>query len=98
MLKAIKEQRTLKENLMLASSTAFVAGVTNVAGMLAFLAFTSNITGHVANLAQHIVQQNYHQMIIFLVWLLMFFVGAFVSSFIVRSFDDKSRWRATLPQ
>ncbi|MET3502950.1 uncharacterized membrane protein YoaK (UPF0700 family) [Mucilaginibacter rubeus] len=94
MLKAIKEQRTLKENLMLASSTAFVAGVTNVAGMLAFLAFTSNITGHVANLAKHIIEQNYRQMIIFLVWLLMFFAGAFVSSFIVRSFDDKSRWRA----
>ena len=36
MLKAIKDERTLKENLMLASSTAFVAGVTNVAGMLAF--------------------------------------------------------------
>ena len=78
MLKAIKEQRTLKQNLMLASSTAFVAGVTNVAGMLAFLAFTSNITGHVANLAKHIVEQNYHQMIIFLVWLMMFFAGAFI--------------------
>ncbi|PWK80634.1 uncharacterized membrane protein YoaK (UPF0700 family) [Mucilaginibacter oryzae] len=94
MLKAIKEERTLKENLMLASSTAFVAGVTNVAGMLAFLVFTSNVTGHVANLAKHIVEQNYHQMIIFVVWLLMFFAGAFVSSFIIRSFNDKSRWRA----
>ncbi|MEO3408231.1 YoaK family protein [Mucilaginibacter sp. CAU 1740] len=94
MLKAIKDQRTLKENLMLASSTAFVAGVTNVAGMLAFLVFTSNVTGHVANLAKHIVEQNYHQMIIFVVWLLMFFAGAFVSSFIIRSFSDKSRWRA----
>ena len=81
MLKAVKEQRTLKENLMLASSTAFVAGVTNVAGMLAFLAFTSNITGHVANLAKHIIEQNYRQMIIFLVWLLMFFCRGFCIQF-----------------
>ena len=94
MLRQSKEDRTLKQNLLLASSTAFVSGVTNVAGMVAFLAFTSNITGHVANLAKHIVEQNFRQIIVFVIWLLLFFAGAFLSNFIVRSLERKSRYRA----
>jgi uncharacterized membrane protein YoaK (UPF0700 family) len=62
--------------------------------MVAFLAFTSNITGHVANLAKHIVEQNFAEIIVFLIWLFMFFAGAFLSSFIVRSLEDKSYYRA----
>lgn len=95
MLRQSKEKRSLQENLMLASSTAFVSGVINVAGMLAFLAFTSNITGHVANLANHLVQQNYHEMVVFVIWLFMFFFGAFTSTFVIRSLEDKSLYKAT---
>ncbi|MBB6112305.1 Uncharacterized membrane protein YoaK, UPF0700 family [Mucilaginibacter lappiensis] len=94
MLRQSKETRTLKQNLLLASSTAFVSGVTNVAGMIAFLAFTSNITGHVANLAKHIVEQNWAEMVVFIIWLMMFFAGAFISNFIVHSLEHKSRYRA----
>jgi len=94
MLRQSKENRTLKQNLLLASSTAFVSGVTNVAGMVAFLAFTSNITGHVANLARHIVEQNIREITVFVIWLLLFFSGAFLSNFIVRSLEHKSRYRA----
>lgn len=98
MLRQTKENRTLKENLLLASSTAFVSGVTNVAGVLAFLVFTSNITGHVANLAKHVVEQNFREVIVFFVWLLLFFAGAFTSTFLVRSLQEKSRYRAhTVP-
>lgn len=94
MLRQSKETRTLKENLLLASSTAFVSGVTNVAGMIAFLAFTSNITGHVANLAKHVVEQNWSEIVVFVIWLMMFFAGAFISNFIVHSLEHKSRYRA----
>jgi uncharacterized membrane protein YoaK (UPF0700 family) len=94
MLRQAKDDRTLKENLLLASSTAFVSGVTNVAGVVAFLAFTSNITGHVANLAKHIVEQNFKEIITFVIWLLLFLGGAFISNFIIRSLEDKSRYRA----
>jgi uncharacterized membrane protein YoaK (UPF0700 family) len=94
MLRQAKENRTLKENLLLASSTAFVSGVTNVAGVVAFLAFTSNITGHVANLAKHIVAQNFREIIVFFVWLMMFLAGAFISNFTIRSLQDRSRYRA----
>lgn len=94
MLRQSKENRTFKENLMLASSTALVSGITNIAGMIAFLAFTSNITGHVANLAKHIVDQNFREIIVFVIWLLMFFSGAFISSFIVRSYSHTSYYKA----
>jgi uncharacterized membrane protein YoaK (UPF0700 family) len=94
MLRQSKEDRTFKENLMLASSTALVSGITNIAGMIAFLAFTSNITGHVANLAKHIVDQNFREIIVFVVWLLLFFAGAFISSFIVRSYNHISYYKA----
>lgn len=94
MLRKAKDDRTLKENLMLASSTAFVSGVTNVAGVIAFLAFTSNITGHVANLAKHVVERNFREIVIFFIWLLLFFAGAFVSNFIVRSAHSRSRYHA----
>ncbi|ASU33416.1 YoaK family protein [Mucilaginibacter xinganensis] len=94
MLRQSKDDRTFKENAMLASSTAMVSGMTNIAGMVAFLAFTSNITGHVANLAKHIVDQNFREIIVFVVWLLMFFAGAFISSFIVRSYNHTSYYRA----
>ncbi|WCT13055.1 YoaK family protein [Mucilaginibacter jinjuensis] len=94
MLRRSKDDRTLRENLMLASSTAFVSGVINVAGMVAFLAFTSNITGHVANLANHFVQQNFREIVVFMLWLLMFFMGAFTANFIIRSLEHKSLYRA----
>lgn len=79
---------------MLASSTAFVAGSTNVAGVIAFLAFTTNITGHVANLARHVAENNWHEMVLFFIWLLLFFMGAFVSNFLIRSASDKSNYWA----
>ncbi|RFZ95184.1 DUF1275 domain-containing protein [Mucilaginibacter conchicola] len=94
MLRQPKEKRTLKQNLMLSSSTAFVAGIVDVCGLLAFLAFTSNITGHVANLAKNIVSQNYDSIIVFGIWLMMFLFGAFVSNFIVKSLQHISYYRA----
>jgi uncharacterized membrane protein YoaK (UPF0700 family) len=94
MLRESKEDRTLKENLMLASSTALSSGITNVAGMIAFMSFTTNITGHVANLAKHIVDQNVGEIIVFLIWLLCFFAGAFIASFIVRSYKHTSYYKA----
>src|SRR3569623_1750271 len=90
MLRVSKDRRTLKENLMLASSTAFVAGITNVAGVIAFLAFTTNVTGHVATLARHVVENNWDEMLLFLIWLLLFFDGAFIANFLIRSGQGRS--------
>ncbi len=83
---------------MLASSTAFVAGMTNVAGVIAFLAFTSNVTGHVATLARHVVERNFHEILTFFIWLSAFFFGAFASSFLIWSVRRKSGyWAHAIP-
>ncbi len=79
---------------MLASSTAMISGITNVAGMIAFLAFSTNVTGHVANLAKYIAEQNLREILVFVGWLLLFLTGAFISTFIVRSLEHKSYYRA----
>ncbi|WDF54786.1 YoaK family protein [Mucilaginibacter sp. KACC 22063] len=94
MLRNSTTNRTFRENQMLASSTAFVSGYINVAGMLGLLVFTSNVTGHVASLANHIVRQHFHEIMVFMIWLLMFFFGAFTSNFIIRSFEHKSYYTA----
>jgi uncharacterized membrane protein YoaK (UPF0700 family) len=94
MLRRTKDERTLKENLLLASSTAFVSGATNVAGVIAFLAFTTNMTGHFANLAKNVIGSNYEQVIIFLIWVVLFFAGAFTANFLVRWQSHKSAYRA----
>ncbi|RYY07064.1 MAG: DUF1275 domain-containing protein [Sphingobacteriaceae bacterium] len=94
MLRKAKEERSLKDNLMLASSTALVAGMTNVAGVIAFLSFTSNITGHVAMLAQKIVNKEHHDVMVFTLWLLMFLLGAFMANFITKSYSKKGSYRA----
>nr|WP_222597103.1 DUF1275 family protein [Chitinophaga pinensis] len=75
MLREIPGQRSLKKNLMLASSTASVAGMTNVVGVLAFLSFVSNITGHVATLAGKLTEQNMEEVYTVAYWLFMFFSG-----------------------
>jgi uncharacterized membrane protein YoaK (UPF0700 family) len=94
MLRKAKEKRSLQSNLMLASSTAFVAGMTNVAGVIAFLAFTTNITGHVALLARKVNSQDMSEVVTVFIWLFMFFIGAFISHFIVRSFERTSKYKA----
>lgn len=94
MLRKAKDERTLKDNLMLASSTAFVAGMTNVAGVIAFLSFTSNITGHVAMLARKIVNKEHHDILVYTLWLLLFLLGAFAANFITKSYSKKGSYRA----
>jgi uncharacterized membrane protein YoaK (UPF0700 family) len=94
MLRQVKGDRTLSQNLRLASSTAFISGATNVAGVIAFLAFTTNITGHVASLARHVADRNWHEMVLFFIWLLLFFMGAFLSNFLIQSSWDRSTYRA----
>ncbi len=93
MLRKAKEERTLKDNLLLASSTAFVAGMTNVAGVIAFLSFTSNITGHVAMLARKIVNREHHDIMVYSLWLMLFLLGAFTANFITKSYSKRGSYR-----
>jgi uncharacterized membrane protein YoaK (UPF0700 family) len=52
----------------------------NVASVIAFFAFASNVTGHVAVLAEELVKGHGHQLGAVAAWLLAFLGGAFVAT------------------
>ncbi|WP_439488255.1 YoaK family protein [Algoriphagus sp.] len=86
--------RTNKENIQLGSLTAFSAGMVNVISVIIFFAFTSNVTGHYAILAQEISLGNWYQALVVLGWIFLFFLGNFTSNFLVINFRDRNAYLA----
>jgi uncharacterized membrane protein YoaK (UPF0700 family) len=86
--------RTFKSNILLASSTAFAAGMTNVSGVLACYTFTSNVTGHTAAFAKQMLQRNWEEMWVVFSWVLLFLLGAFFSHFLIRTFERRNQYFA----
>lgn len=87
MLNKSGEHRSFKNNIMLACFTAFTAGMTNIAGVMACYTYTSNVTGHTTSFAEHMLKGNFFEMIMVLGWLLMFLLGAGLAHFLIRSFE-----------
>jgi len=83
MLRKFSSSRTLSDNIKLGGLTAFTAGTINIASLLIFLNFTSNITGHYAILSAEISKGNWGQVGIVAAWIFLFFIGNFISNFIV---------------
>lgn len=89
MLRKYSNSRSLQDNIMLAMPTAFVAGMVNIASLLIFFAFSSNVTGHYAILAAELVKGNWYQVAVVFGWIFLFFFGSFTSNFIVIHFNKK---------
>jgi uncharacterized membrane protein YoaK (UPF0700 family) len=87
MISEDKEHRQYKNNLHLAATTAAAAAMVNVAGVMVFFAYTSNITGHVATLAEELVKGHWYQAGVVFIWLFMFFIGSFLAQFLITSFE-----------
>lgn len=83
MLRKFSTSRTLSDNIKLGGLTAFTAGTINIASLIIFLNFTSNVTGHYAILASEISNGNFKQVGIVSLWIFLFFIGNFISNFIV---------------
>ncbi|MEQ8474636.1 YoaK family protein [Fulvivirga sp.] len=94
MLSKFSNSRSLADNLKLGVLTAFVAGMVNVASLLIFFAFTSNVTGHYAILASEIAKGNLYQVGVVLSWIFLFFFGGFLSNFIVIHLKDYNNYLA----
>ncbi len=75
--------RTLGDNIRLGILTAFTAGMVNVASLLIFLAFTSNVTGYFAIFAAEVVKGNFYQVVVVLGWIFLFFSGSFFANLVV---------------
>lgn len=86
--------RTNKENIQLGSLTAFSAGMVNVISVIIFFAFTSNVTGHYAILAQEISYGNWYQALVVFGWIFLFFFGNFTSNLIVINFRKEKAYLA----
>lgn len=95
MLKKFSNSRTLADNMRLGSLTAFSAGMVNVTSIFIFFAFTSNVTGHYAILAQEIAKGNWYQAAVVFLWIGLFFFGNFTSNlFIINNHSLRGRYLA----
>lgn len=83
-------RRDARYNLWLGGSTAIAAGLVNVCSVMAFFAFSSNVTGHVAIFAEELVKGHWHQVGVVLGWLLMFLFGAFFANFLIISITPRN--------
>lgn len=68
---------------VMAGSTSVVAGLVNVCSVMAFFAFASNVTGHVAVFAEELVNGHFHQVLVLVVWLMLFVAGAGISGHLI---------------
>lgn len=94
MLSKYNENRTHLDNLSLGGISAFVAGSVNVASVIVFFAFTSNVTGHYAILAEEIAKGNWYQAAVVFAWIFAFFSGNFFSNLSVIHLDNFGRYLA----
>jgi len=94
MLRNYSNSRTLGDNIRLGTLTAFTAGTINIASLLIFLSFTSNVTGHYAIFAAEISQGNWTQVAVVASWIFLFFFGGFVANLSVINFNKKSKYFA----
>ena len=90
MLRRYSNSRTFQDNLRLGVFTALIAGMVNVASLVLFYSFTSNLTGHFAILAQEIADGKWFQMLVVLFWILLFFSGSFLSNNLIINSTKKN--------
>ncbi len=84
------ERRTLQHNLSIASLLSFVAGIVNVAGFLAVQRLTTNVTGHFAFFVDEIFKLNFWQGFVYFLYIFFFFLGSFISNFLVEYISRKN--------
>lgn len=74
------DNRTYLHNLKLASLLSLVAGIVNITGVLSVKILTTNVTGHFAYFSEEFSAKNYALAFFYLLFILSFLLGAFVSA------------------
>ena len=80
MFRHVERGRTYKHNIKLAGLLSFIAGIVNVCGVLSVHTLTTNVTGHFAFFAEQLQQKEYNPALNFLLYILAYFLGSFLSS------------------
>ncbi|MCC5945296.1 MAG: DUF1275 domain-containing protein [Bernardetiaceae bacterium] len=92
------KQRVFSHNLKLAVLLTTAAGSVNAASWFAFNVLTTNVTGHAALLATEVVAERTREIEFQLLWLFLFFFGAFCSAIMIQVIGKwKPRFSHTLP-
>lgn len=79
--------RTFRHNKVIASALSFVAGVVNIVGILSLHYMATNVTGHFGFLIEETLQLDYKGFLIYFLYIFFFFLGSFVSNFLVEAVD-----------
>lgn len=77
------KSRTFSHNIKLAAILSFIAGLVNISGVLSVKTLTTNVTGHFAFFAEEFEKKNYANAFIFLLYILFFLIGAFISNLLI---------------
>ncbi|MFD2248397.1 YoaK family protein [Pontibacter ruber] len=97
MLRHTGHRRNFRHNIRLAALLCLTAGFVNITGLLAFAVLTTNVTGHVAYFAESFSQGDFQLVRIIGVWMFLFLLGAFSSSFIIGRIGRNQTFAYTLP-
>ncbi|MER2996579.1 YoaK family protein [Pontibacter populi] len=97
MLRHLGNRRNFRHNMRLAAILCLTAGFVNIAGLLAFAVLTTNVTGHVAYFADSLAQGDLRAVRIIGLWMFLFLLGAFTSSFIVGRVGRNQVFAYTIP-
>lgn len=98
MLQSKGFHRTFKHNLLLAVFFAFVAGIINVYGLIDLGTFTTNITGHVGELALSAEMLDWKEAGKVIYWIASFGFGSLTASLLINYFEEKKpKWSYSLP-
>jgi uncharacterized membrane protein YoaK (UPF0700 family) len=89
MLQQKGEQRNFSHDLKLAVLLSAAAGSVNSASFFAFDVLTTNVTGHVATMANEMVAGNWVSAQMKFLWMLLFFLGALLSGFSLELIGQK---------
>jgi uncharacterized membrane protein YoaK (UPF0700 family) len=89
MFKHKGNSRTFRHNFRLAVFLSFVAGLVNICGVLALGVLTTNITGHFAYFAEGVSKKENLFGAYFLLYIVAFLTGSFVSSLLTEYFIVK---------
>jgi uncharacterized membrane protein YoaK (UPF0700 family) len=83
--------------MRLAAMLCLTAGFVNVAGLLAFKVFTTNVTGHAAVFAEKLAEGDLRSAAVVGLWMLLFLAGAFSCSVYIGKKASASTYRYMLP-
>lgn len=83
--------------MRLASLLSLTAGFVNGAGFVAFSVLTTNVTGHVALFAEKIARGDFSAARVVGLWMLLFLLGAFICSLLIRIIGRNQRYAYVIP-